>query len=86
MMDVFLLAAGLALPWFLGMAAIAATRSRDEPFNAETEIAWIAGAGCHRIRCIVEQIRPDLTELRAVRLQRCECTVVLALHARTSRF
>jgi hypothetical protein len=45
MMDAFLLAAGLALPWFLGMAAIAATRSRDEPFDVETEIAWIAGVG-----------------------------------------
>jgi hypothetical protein len=44
-MDALFLAAGLALPWLLGMAAIAAARSRDEPFDAQTEIAWIAGTG-----------------------------------------
>ena len=44
-MDMISLAAGLLLPWFLGMAAMAAARPREQPTGAGKEIAWIAGAG-----------------------------------------
>jgi hypothetical protein len=39
------LAAGLMLPWLLGVAALAATRSAVRSAGAAGEVAWMAGAG-----------------------------------------
>jgi hypothetical protein len=44
-MDAATLAVGLMLPWLLGAAALAATRSAARSPGAAGEIAWIAGAG-----------------------------------------
>jgi len=40
-----MLAAGLALPWLLGIAVILAVRPARRPLDAPGEIAWIAGTG-----------------------------------------
>ena len=39
-----MLAAGLALPWLLGIAIVLAVRPARDPLDAPGEIAWIAGA------------------------------------------
>lgn len=39
-----ILAAGLALPWLLGIAIVLAVRPARDPLDAPGEIAWIAGA------------------------------------------
>jgi hypothetical protein len=40
-----MLAAGLLLPWLLGVAVILAARSTRSPLDAPGEIAWITGTG-----------------------------------------
>ena len=44
-MDALSLAAGMLLPWLLGIATLAATRDCARPPDAPGEVAWIAGAG-----------------------------------------
>jgi hypothetical protein len=44
-MDLVTLAAGLLLPWLLGIAALIAERGATHPLDTPGEIAWIAGAG-----------------------------------------
>jgi len=39
------LAAGLLLPWLVGIAVILAARTPRRPLDASGEVAWIAGAG-----------------------------------------
>ncbi|MFO1322750.1 MAG: hypothetical protein U1F15_01685 [Burkholderiales bacterium] len=44
-MDVIALVAGLLLPWWLGVSALALLRARARPLDSDGELAWLAGAG-----------------------------------------